>query len=93
MTLETRLSPRQHELAKLVGEGLTDTEIAVRMGKSYQGTKVLLSQTYARLGIKNRSYGSARVMLAREVWIDEWETRDLCPECRGRKFAEAIGAL
>jgi DNA-binding CsgD family transcriptional regulator len=49
-----RLSPREREVAMLVGEGSSNDEIADRLGKSVLTVKKQLHSVYAKLGVPNR---------------------------------------
>ena len=57
-----KLRPRQLEMARLVARGLTDKEIAERMGIGLNTVKVYLSNIYQLLGL--RWAGANRVRLA-----------------------------
>lgn len=48
------LSQRQRELAQLVVEGLSNAEIAARLGLQLQTVKNRLSELYERTGVRNR---------------------------------------
>ena len=55
------LSPRQLELAELVADGYTNTEIASKLRLSRQTVKNHVQAAYAKLGVHNR------VLLGRKV--------------------------
>lgn len=48
------LTPRQQEALKLVREGLTNPQIARRLGISHDGAKYLVSEVLGRLGVSSR---------------------------------------
>jgi non-specific serine/threonine protein kinase len=50
-----RLSPRQLEVARLVADGLTDREIALRLGISHRTVDSHLRQVSAKLGYSSRT--------------------------------------
>jgi len=56
------LTDREHEVAALVAEGLTNPEIAERLHVSLSTVKAHLSHTFTKLGV------AGRTELAREVW-------------------------
>ncbi|MET0668278.1 MAG: LuxR C-terminal-related transcriptional regulator [Methyloceanibacter sp.] len=51
---EPRLTPREREVARLVGEGLANKEIAHRLGVTTQTVKAHLGTVYAKTRVKNR---------------------------------------
>jgi DNA-binding NarL/FixJ family response regulator len=48
------LTPREHEIVTLIGHGLRNKEIAVRLSIREQTVKVHLSHIYAKLGVDGR---------------------------------------
>jgi DNA-binding NarL/FixJ family response regulator len=61
--MENELTPRQHAVAELVAQGHTNKVIAHLLGISEGTVKVHLSDTFARLGISNRTALAMRVRL------------------------------
>lgn len=55
-----RLSPRQEEVLRLIADGLTDKEIAARLGMRTRTVRTHLERLYARHGIHNRA-GALRI--------------------------------
>jgi len=51
-----RLTPRQVEVLRLVSEGLTDKEIAIRLGIRASSVKNHCRNAYDRLGAVNRPH-------------------------------------
>ncbi|HXN91811.1 MAG TPA: helix-turn-helix transcriptional regulator [Candidatus Sulfotelmatobacter sp.] len=49
------LSPRQEEVLSLIADGLTDKEIAVRLGMQTRTVRTHLERLYARHGLHNRA--------------------------------------
>lgn len=49
------LSPREREALRLVAEGLTNREIALRLDVGDETVKTLLSRTFAKLGVHRRA--------------------------------------
>ncbi len=49
------LTPRQWEVLALIREGLTDREIALRLGISLDGVKFHVSEILGKLGVSNRN--------------------------------------
>ncbi len=54
-----RLTPRQREVLELLRAGLTDAEIAERLGISLRGAKYHVSEIIGRLGVRNRYEAAA----------------------------------
>ena len=48
------LSPKQRACVELVAQGMTDKEIAARLGMSPRTVTAHLGEAYARLGVSNR---------------------------------------
>lgn len=55
------LSPRQLEVAQLISEGLTDKEIAKRMGISYWTVHAMMHSIRARTGMNRIQLAVAHV--------------------------------
>lgn len=55
MDLLLRLTPRERELADLVGRGLSNADAARRLGKSVYTVKKQLQGVYRKLGVKSRA--------------------------------------
>lgn len=55
LLLLNQLSPSERELALLVGEGLSNKEIAERLGKSVLTVKKQLNSAFGKLNISNRA--------------------------------------
>ena len=55
------LSPRQLEVAQLISEGLTDKEIAKRMGISYWTVHTMMDLIRARTGMNRIQLAVAHV--------------------------------
>ena len=49
------LTPRQAEMLELVRAGLTDKEIAARIGLSHRTVQKHLQLAYRKLGVRNRT--------------------------------------
>jgi DNA-binding CsgD family transcriptional regulator len=58
---ESRLTPRERELAELVGRGLTNPEIARRMGLGRPTVARLLSSAMVKSGVDSRTQLAARL--------------------------------
>jgi DNA-binding CsgD family transcriptional regulator len=55
LALLVRLTPRERELAELVGEGRANAEIAKKLGKSVHTVKKQLQAVFRKLGVERRS--------------------------------------
>lgn len=55
------LSPRQLEVAQLISEGMTDKEIAKRMGISYWTVHAMMDMIRARTGMNRIQIAVAHV--------------------------------
>lgn len=55
LRLPSELTPAEREVARVLAEGLSNQEIADRLGKSVHAVKFLLHSIYARTGISNRT--------------------------------------
>lgn len=56
-----RMSEHEHELARMIATGLTNAEIATRLGVPEASVKISLSRLYARLGVTHRAQLPARL--------------------------------
>jgi pSer/pThr/pTyr-binding forkhead associated (FHA) protein len=56
------LSPRQHEVLAFLKEGLTNPEIAVRLGVTERTVKAHCQEVFDRLGARNRTAAVAAAM-------------------------------
>jgi DNA-binding CsgD family transcriptional regulator len=61
---EERLTPRQRELLALVAEGLTNHQIARRLGIAEGTVRVHLNQIYSRLGVTSRTAAVTRSLVS-----------------------------
>ena len=61
-----RLTPRERELAALVGQGLDNAQIAARLGLADKTVRNALSALYAKLGVEGRARA---VLRARELGL------------------------
>lgn len=52
---QTELPPRQHEVLRLLGQGLTNKEIALRLGIAPATVKIHVSRLIEQLGASNRT--------------------------------------
>ncbi|HEX7085760.1 MAG TPA: helix-turn-helix transcriptional regulator [Vicinamibacterales bacterium] len=55
LSLPPGLTPAEREVARVLAEGLSNQEIADRLGKSVHAVKFLLHSIYARTGLGNRT--------------------------------------
>jgi DNA-binding CsgD family transcriptional regulator len=55
------LSPREHAVARLVAEGLTNREIAERLFVSAKTVEYHLANAFTKLGVRGRAHLAARV--------------------------------
>ncbi len=56
------LAPREHQLALLIGEGLTNDEVAYEMGLTVRTVRQMATGVYHQLGLHTR--GNPRVRLS-----------------------------
>jgi DNA-binding NarL/FixJ family response regulator len=61
----SQLSPRENEISALVGQGLSNREIAGRLGLGEQSVKNMLSRILKKLGMTNRVQVALRARAAR----------------------------
>jgi DNA-binding NarL/FixJ family response regulator len=54
LSLLTRLSPRESDVARLVGQGSSNDEVAKRLGKSVLTVKRQLRSIYQKLNVTSR---------------------------------------
>ncbi len=59
--LAPMLTPREHELAGLVGQGLDNLQIAVRLGLADKTVRIMLSLLYTKLGAEGRAMAVVKV--------------------------------
>lgn len=52
---ETRLTPRQHDILKLVSKGLANKEIALQLGMSDNTVRTHLMLVFRQLGVRSRT--------------------------------------
>ena len=52
---EAPLAPREREIVKLVSEGLTNRQIAARLGIGDETVKTYLERAYTKLGVRRRA--------------------------------------
>jgi two-component system nitrate/nitrite response regulator NarL len=64
---ETRLSTRESEVLRLLAMGLSNREIALRLGVTEKTVKFHLTNIFAKLDVRNRVQASIR---ARQMWPD-----------------------
>jgi DNA-binding CsgD family transcriptional regulator len=50
-----QLTPRQYQVAKLIARGLSNGEVARKLGISYGTAKLHVHRIYKKLGVKNKS--------------------------------------
>lgn len=70
-----RITPRQTEVARLVGEGLSNGEIAERLGLSVTTVRYHLRQVYAVRGVSSRSALAAEVARAMILKVRDTERK------------------
>jgi|GEM_PF-1432274 len=68
-----RFSPRQEEVLSLIADGLTDKQIAHRLGLRQRTVRTHLERLYARYGLHNRA-GAVTVWLRGPVASSTLET-------------------
>ena len=56
-----QLTPREHELACLVGQGLDNLQIAAHMGLADKTVRNMLSGLYTKLGVAGRAMAVVKV--------------------------------
>jgi DNA-binding NarL/FixJ family response regulator len=49
-----RLTPREYQVAMLVARGLSNREVARKLGISYGTAKLHVHRIYKKLGVKNK---------------------------------------
>lgn len=63
-----RLSPREHDVVRLVADGRTNDEIGVALGIGAKTVETHLSRVFERFGVASRAELAARAV--REGWLD-----------------------
>jgi DNA-binding NarL/FixJ family response regulator len=63
-----RLSPREHDVVRLVAAGMTNDEIGVELGIGAKTVETHLARLFERLGIASRTELAMRAV--REGWLD-----------------------
>ena len=63
-----RLSPREHDVVRLVAGGLTNDEIGAELGIGSKTVETHLARLFERLGVASRTELAMRAM--REGWLD-----------------------
>jgi DNA-binding NarL/FixJ family response regulator len=56
------ITPKESEILNLLQHGLSDKEIAARLGKSHQTVRNQLRTVYLKLGVHNRTQATAAVL-------------------------------
>jgi DNA-binding CsgD family transcriptional regulator len=82
------LSPREHEIARMVGQGYPNKTIAAILGISSWTVSTHLRRMFAKLGVRSRAEMVARV-LEEELGVEErpWaaEARTASPRSRSTR--------
>lgn len=60
------LRPRQDEVLSLIADGLTDKEIAARLGLTKRTVRTYVERLFARHGVHNRA-GAVRVWMSLQL--------------------------
>lgn len=63
-----RLSPREHEVVRLVAEGLSNDEVGLRLGIGAKTVEAHLARVYERYGVGSRTELATRAL--RDGWLD-----------------------
>jgi DNA-binding CsgD family transcriptional regulator len=80
------LTPRETEIARLVGSGMTNTQIAKRLGMSFHTVKTHLHSAYAKTGAQTRA-ALAAWMVATDMCGTDYESGpSQCPH--GKPYGE-----
>jgi DNA-binding CsgD family transcriptional regulator len=74
--MSIHLSPRQEEVLRLIADGYTDKEIAVRLGLRQRTVRTHLERLYARHGFHNRA-GALTAWFRSRVDADVGSNADL----------------
>ncbi len=64
------LSTREREILKLVAEGMSNKEIAIRLHLSVQTVKVFLTRIFHKLGVRNRVEAAQYALVHLNEWMD-----------------------
>lgn len=56
------LSPRETEVLDMIARGLTNAQIATRLGLSVHGVKFHLASVYRKLGVANRTEAAVALL-------------------------------
>lgn len=59
------LSPRETEVLEMISTGLTNSQIASRLGLSVHAVKFHLSSVYRKLGVANRTEAAVALLESR----------------------------
>jgi hypothetical protein len=86
--IDGHLTPRELQMAKLVGLGWHNKAIAVELHLSPLTVRVFLSRIYSKLKIGQGTY--SRIVLARLVWEKIAEPK--CGNCAYVGFARTVQA-
>lgn len=63
---QAAFSPRQAEVLSLIADGLTDKEIALRLGLTQRTVRTYIERLFARHGLHNRA-GAVRLWVYSQV--------------------------
>jgi DNA-binding NarL/FixJ family response regulator len=59
------LSPRETEVLEMISRGLTNSQIAKRLGLSVHAVKFHLASVYRKLGVANRTEAAVTLLQSR----------------------------
>jgi DNA-binding CsgD family transcriptional regulator len=63
------LTPREREVLALIGEGLTNPQIAQRLGITEGGAKFHVSEILSKLGVESRQEAAASTAAPKRAWL------------------------